>query len=439
MFEVVNQEAERAEIFDALGHPTRIFILKLLSHEALSFADLKRKMNIDSSGHLQHHLTKLNGLIKTDEHGNYRLSDTGNDALFAMQTVENASDKRRRKGLPRIRTLLNALIVALAVSSIILALYLSSISFALGQYAVKTQDDAIQYVNDAMLYANQTRDDAIQFANQMQYVAGTTKNQFLVDVITGSINDNGHMTIGILYPIQIEPGQTFNYTVAVFLPSNPPPISWAARESASANIPPPESNDTYYRQGFINFEVTAFSELDDSMNRLHYFPILGPENWSGLVLASSFSDLPPYSTMHTRDVYTVNFSAGYPVYERFLIPIEVLGNYTFRIQNIEDYAVNITYTLETPVVTIETKPLKEYVYPTWYPNYAGERIARIRQQFTPTWPPLPSFSEPPQNIPDSSAAVQGTRIIASNLLVALVLNVAALAILTGFAICRKEL
>jgi hypothetical protein len=327
----------------------------------------------------------------------------------------------------------------LAVSSIILALYLSSISFALGQYAVKTQDDAIQYVNDAMLYANQTRDDAIQFADQTQYVAETTKNQFLVDVITGSLNDDGDRTTGHIIPIQIEPGQTFNYTVAVFSPSNPPPVSWSSRESASVkNIPPPESNDTYYRQGFIKFEVTAFSELGDTLNRLHYLPILGPENWSELVLASSFSDLPPYPTMHTRDVYTGDFTGGSPVSNKFFIPIEAFGNYTFRIQNTGDYAVNITSKLGTPVITVETKPLEEYVYPTWSPNYAAERIARIRQQFMPTWPPLPSFSEPPQNMLDSSTTVQDTASTASNLLIALVLNSTALAILTGYTLNRKE-
>ena len=70
------------KIFDALGHPTRIQILKVLSEGSLGFADLKKKTGIESSGHLQHHLTKLNGLIKTDEYGKYCLSDEGKDALL---------------------------------------------------------------------------------------------------------------------------------------------------------------------------------------------------------------------------------------------------------------------------------------------------------------------------------------------------------------------
>ena len=84
-------DKQRAEIFEALGHPTRIVILKALSDGSMGFADLKKAANIDSSEHLQHHLTKLNGLIKTDEHGKYCLSDQGKDALLSVQTVEKAA------------------------------------------------------------------------------------------------------------------------------------------------------------------------------------------------------------------------------------------------------------------------------------------------------------------------------------------------------------
>ena len=87
--EPVEEERQRAEVFDALGHPTRIIILKALNEGAMGFAELKKKVNIESSGHLQHHLSKLDGLIKTDVNGKYCLSDQGKDALLAVQTVEN--------------------------------------------------------------------------------------------------------------------------------------------------------------------------------------------------------------------------------------------------------------------------------------------------------------------------------------------------------------
>jgi DNA-binding HxlR family transcriptional regulator len=118
----VERDKQRAEVFDALGHPTRIVILKALSEGPLGFADLKKKTAIDSSGHLQHHLTKLNGLIKTDEYGKYCLSDQGRDALLTVQTVENASPKSNikekahrqhfRVGLKPVAFLLMALLIA---------------------------------------------------------------------------------------------------------------------------------------------------------------------------------------------------------------------------------------------------------------------------------------------------------------------------------------
>ena len=117
----IEQDKQRAEVFDALGHPTRILILKVLSEGSLGFADLKKKTGFESSGHLQHHLTKLNGLIKTDEYGKYCLSDEGKDALLTVQTVENASPEKQLKmkghkhfkiGIKPVVFLLMALLIA---------------------------------------------------------------------------------------------------------------------------------------------------------------------------------------------------------------------------------------------------------------------------------------------------------------------------------------
>jgi DNA-binding transcriptional ArsR family regulator len=117
----IEQNKQRAEVFDALGHPTRILILKVLSEGAIGFADLKKKTAIESSGHLQHHLTKLNGLIKTDDYGHYCLSDEGKDALLTVQTVENSSPRTNTKekehryfkvGLKPVAFLLVALLIA---------------------------------------------------------------------------------------------------------------------------------------------------------------------------------------------------------------------------------------------------------------------------------------------------------------------------------------
>ncbi len=68
-------------LFDSLGHPIRVKILEALNGTPLSFSEIKRKVGIDSSGHLTFHLDKLKGLIKINTDGNYELADDGKEAL----------------------------------------------------------------------------------------------------------------------------------------------------------------------------------------------------------------------------------------------------------------------------------------------------------------------------------------------------------------------
>ena len=100
--ESTDKDKERAKLFDALGHPTRIAVLNALNERPLGFSELKRKLSIDSSGHLLYHLNKLDDLIKTDEHGKYCLSDQGRDALFVIKTVEWASKPEVKEANARI-------------------------------------------------------------------------------------------------------------------------------------------------------------------------------------------------------------------------------------------------------------------------------------------------------------------------------------------------
>jgi len=68
-------DSSRAELFEVLGHPMRVKILRTLNEGPMSFSELKRETGIESSGHLQFHLSKLANLIKTDASG--RLSYHG--------------------------------------------------------------------------------------------------------------------------------------------------------------------------------------------------------------------------------------------------------------------------------------------------------------------------------------------------------------------------
>ena len=54
----------RAELFEALGHPMRVSILEALESKPLGFAEIKKTVGVESSGHLQFHLRKLAGLVE---------------------------------------------------------------------------------------------------------------------------------------------------------------------------------------------------------------------------------------------------------------------------------------------------------------------------------------------------------------------------------------
>lgn len=83
------------ELFEAISHPIRIKILELLAEKPLRFADLKRKLNLNSSGQLDFHLRKLGSLITTDSQGNYILTREGYAALQAVTAAKKYGWQRR--------------------------------------------------------------------------------------------------------------------------------------------------------------------------------------------------------------------------------------------------------------------------------------------------------------------------------------------------------
>jgi len=107
----------RAELFEALGHPIRVKILKSLEQGGLGFSELKRKSGVKSNGHLEFHLGKLRGLVSTTEAGDYVLTDDGMEALrfLRVKTPEFAGTSEM-KPLNLRNAAVAALIVGLLVS-----------------------------------------------------------------------------------------------------------------------------------------------------------------------------------------------------------------------------------------------------------------------------------------------------------------------------------
>jgi len=83
------------DLFDAISHPLRIEILKELSKSPRRFAEIKRKLKIESSGLLDFHLKKLDDLIMINKDGLYALTEKGFAALQAVEVANKYGWQKR--------------------------------------------------------------------------------------------------------------------------------------------------------------------------------------------------------------------------------------------------------------------------------------------------------------------------------------------------------
>jgi DNA-binding HxlR family transcriptional regulator len=88
---------DSAELFDAIAHPVRIKILKILEKQPSSFASLKRQLDFASSGNLDFHLKKLRELVEVREDGLYGLTKAGKKALLSIDAVESWMEMERHR------------------------------------------------------------------------------------------------------------------------------------------------------------------------------------------------------------------------------------------------------------------------------------------------------------------------------------------------------
>ncbi len=86
---------ESDKVFEAISHPLRIKILKLLAERPRSFSELKKELGIKSSGKLDFHIKKLEGLVTLDYDGKYTLTREGYAALQAINTIRKYGWQKR--------------------------------------------------------------------------------------------------------------------------------------------------------------------------------------------------------------------------------------------------------------------------------------------------------------------------------------------------------
>jgi DNA-binding HxlR family transcriptional regulator len=112
----------RAELFDAMGHPNRIRIIKALAEKPQGFSELKKAVDMESSGLLAFHLGKLTHLVGTDQAGMYSLTDEGREALHIIQstTDELKQDNSGRVSTRRVDRR-SVILAAVVIGTLILA------------------------------------------------------------------------------------------------------------------------------------------------------------------------------------------------------------------------------------------------------------------------------------------------------------------------------
>lgn len=69
----------------------------------MTFGRLKDELGMASSGNLDHHLKKLEGLVILDSNGLYSLSDEGKEALAAVRIVESTVSAGKEPTSPQSR------------------------------------------------------------------------------------------------------------------------------------------------------------------------------------------------------------------------------------------------------------------------------------------------------------------------------------------------
>lgn len=82
-------------MFEAVSHPLRVKILKKLVEKPMGFSELKRELGIESSGRLDFHLKKLEGLIAVNREGKYYVTSDGYAALQAVDAARKYGWQKR--------------------------------------------------------------------------------------------------------------------------------------------------------------------------------------------------------------------------------------------------------------------------------------------------------------------------------------------------------
>ena len=87
------EEDTYSTIFNALKHPIRRRILRIIENKPSTYTEIQNQLNIDN-GLLNYHLENMRSLLTKTESGNYTLSEFGGGATRLLEKVEQPSSNQ---------------------------------------------------------------------------------------------------------------------------------------------------------------------------------------------------------------------------------------------------------------------------------------------------------------------------------------------------------
>jgi DNA-binding transcriptional ArsR family regulator len=144
--------SSRAEVFEALGHPTRMRILQVLRETPLGFTELKRAVGIESNGLLAFHLGKMKDLVRLNIEGSYALTDEGKEALRIVEASKGQGGlpPSHPVRVPHLTAVLATLVVVLIILAVVSAVEYNQIQ---GLESRPTVTPAAPVASTATIYA----------------------------------------------------------------------------------------------------------------------------------------------------------------------------------------------------------------------------------------------------------------------------------------------
>ena len=159
-----SEEAIYSIMFSSLKHPVRRKILRMLSHNSMSFSKMLEELGISSS-HLTYHLENLGELVSKTDIGNYQLSTFGLASVNTMKIVEDAPAVTNKNGLSlKFKSVMAILLIAIVVLAGFSVLQFGSLNELSSENALmQTQYDELNSRYSQLLDFSADTDKAIAF------------------------------------------------------------------------------------------------------------------------------------------------------------------------------------------------------------------------------------------------------------------------------------